>query len=316
MSIIMYHYVRDLKCSRYPDIKGLDIKEFIKQIDYLSNNYNIITMEELIASKYEGYNLPHNAALLTFDDGYVDHYTNVFPILYNRGIQGSFFPVANAVYKNILIDVNKIHFILASTSTENIIKEIFSRLDYYRAKGFNIKSDIELLKCIDKTTRFDNSEIIFIKRLLQFELEEDLRNMISSHLFNKFVGIAEDVFAKELYMNEKQIKCMKKSGMYFGIHGTNHYWLGKTETDVMKKDIEDSLSYFSDIIDRNNWVINYPFGSYNDEVVSYVNSNNCKLGLTTNVGIANIKKDNPFTLKRLDTNDIPPKSDNYLKFLK
>ena len=27
LNVVMYHYVRDLKNSRYPDIKGMDYKE-------------------------------------------------------------------------------------------------------------------------------------------------------------------------------------------------------------------------------------------------------------------------------------------------
>ena len=33
LTIVMYHYVRDLKNSRYPDIKGLDVSLFKEQID-------------------------------------------------------------------------------------------------------------------------------------------------------------------------------------------------------------------------------------------------------------------------------------------
>ena len=36
LTVIMYHYVRDLKHSRYPDIKGLQVEEFRGQIQYLS----------------------------------------------------------------------------------------------------------------------------------------------------------------------------------------------------------------------------------------------------------------------------------------
>lgn len=35
LTIAMYHYVRDLKYSRYPEIKGLDYKLFKQQIHFL-----------------------------------------------------------------------------------------------------------------------------------------------------------------------------------------------------------------------------------------------------------------------------------------
>ena len=34
VTVVMYHYIRDLKNSRYPNIKGMDIKNFKKQIKF------------------------------------------------------------------------------------------------------------------------------------------------------------------------------------------------------------------------------------------------------------------------------------------
>ena len=39
VTIVMYHYVRDLKNSRYPNIKGLDIEKFKKQIKFFKENH-------------------------------------------------------------------------------------------------------------------------------------------------------------------------------------------------------------------------------------------------------------------------------------
>lgn len=46
--IVMYHYVRDLKNSRYPGIKGLDYELFKDQIAYFAKKFHVITMEEVI----------------------------------------------------------------------------------------------------------------------------------------------------------------------------------------------------------------------------------------------------------------------------
>ena len=75
----MYHYVRDLENSRYPDIKGLDINLFKEQIDYMRKYYHVIKMEEVIHSIDNQLKIPEKSVLLTFDDAYSDHYSNVFP---------------------------------------------------------------------------------------------------------------------------------------------------------------------------------------------------------------------------------------------
>lgn len=46
--ISMYHYTRDIKHSRYPQIKGLDKELFKTQIEYFKNKFNIVTMEQVI----------------------------------------------------------------------------------------------------------------------------------------------------------------------------------------------------------------------------------------------------------------------------
>lgn len=48
--ISMYHYTRDLKHSRYPEIKGLEISLFRHQLEYMKTNFNIVTMEQVIAA--------------------------------------------------------------------------------------------------------------------------------------------------------------------------------------------------------------------------------------------------------------------------
>ena len=115
--ISMYHYTRDIVHSRYPQIKGLDTNLFRQQIEYMKNNFNIVTMEQVIDAVEGKSELSEKALLLTFDDGYIDNYTFAFPILEEFGIQGSFFIPGKTFTTHQLLDVNKIHYILASAGS-------------------------------------------------------------------------------------------------------------------------------------------------------------------------------------------------------
>lgn len=179
----MYHYVRDLKHSRYPDIKGLDISLFYEQIEYLKKHYHLITMGMLIDSIENNSSLPDKSVLLSFDDAYSDHFKYVFPFLDKHKIQGSFFPPVKAITEHTVLDVNKIHFILASENDKSkIISEIKNELDKFR-KDYNLESYSFYYDKLAQATRFDSSDVIFIKRLLQVELEESLRKIITNSLF-------------------------------------------------------------------------------------------------------------------------------------
>lgn len=312
VTIVMYHFVRDILNSRYPEIKGLDLKLFCHQIEFLKSNFNMIEPEQLLQAIEQKIDLPENSMLLTFDDGYIDHYTNVFPILVENNVKGLFAMPGKILREEKAYDTDKIKFILASSNVTKIIQEVFKKLDYYRGDEFKIPDNNFLYNKLAKTSRFDDKDTIFVKMLLQKELDERLRNLIVDELFKKHVSIAENAFVKELYMSYEQVKLMKAMGMSFAIHGYNHYWLNKLSDEEMKEDINKSLEVFDGIIDKNNWIMCYPSGGYSDEVINYISKNGCKFGLSTEVRVADIESDNKFKLPRLDTNDFPPKSNQYL----
>jgi peptidoglycan/xylan/chitin deacetylase (PgdA/CDA1 family) len=306
VTIVMYHYVRDIHNSRFPKIRGLETKLFKEQIAYFKKHYSIITMEELICAIDKNISLPPKSLLLTFDDGYIDHYTNVFPILVQNGIQGSFFPPARAITENIVLDVNKIHFTLAACNClSDIVRDSFELLNRYREQ-FDLKSNDYYYNKLAKKTRFDEAETIFVKRLLQVELPEYLRSLITNILFEKYVGIPEVTFSRELYLNVDQLKIMKQFGMHIGSHGFNHYWLNSLAKKEQDNEVKESIIFLNKLgIQGDYWTMCYPYGAFNDDTICILSENKSKLALTTNVGIADFKNENRFSLSRLDTNDFP-----------
>ena len=306
VTIVAYHYVRDLKFSRYPQIKGLDTVFFKEQIAYIKKNYSVITMEQLIDSIDKSKALPDKSLLLTFDDAYIDHFTQVLPILVENKIQGSFFPPAKAIIDHTLLEVNKIHHILASNTEAAYIKsEIFKLMDEYRIE-YGLKSNEFYYDLLAIPDRFDTADVIFIKRLLQRGLPEKLRNRITNKLFEKFIGLPESVFSRELYMTIDQIKMMYKAGMHIGSHGFDHYWLDSLPFEEQEQEIIKSLEFLKQIgVDISNWTMCYPYGGYNQLTIDLLKKYNCKLALTVDLGIAEASVKNRFILPRLDTNDLP-----------
>lgn len=316
MYIVTYHYVRDLSKGRFKNIKGLDLELFRKQISYFEQNFNFVSSKQVIDAIYYNEELPDKSILLTFDDGYIDHYKNVFPILLEKKIPAFFSMPGKIIKENKVLDVNKIHFILASTSVKNILELVFKELDYYRGNEFQIESNESLYKKLAFPSRFDTAEVIFIKRLLQVELDEKLRNIITDSIFKKCVGVNEKDFSKELYMNLEQVKEMANNGMCWGIHGYDHYWMNKLTEEKLEKDIDKALNVFDSIIDTNQWICCYPYGAYDDNVINIVKSKGAIAGFSTSPGITKLSKEEIFKLKRFDTNDFPPKSENYREDLK
>lgn len=311
--VIMYHYIRNLKSSRYPEIKGLDLVLFRQQLAFLKEHFAFLRIEEAL-ELHAADDLKCDSVLLTFDDGYIDHYTNVFPILKADNIPGFFSMPGKIIREKKVLDVNKIHFILASAPVEKIKTMALECLNHYRGAEYDIPSNEELYRKLAKANRFDNQDVIFVKRLLQAELPERLRNIITEELFRAFIDLPEAAFADELYMNLDQVRLMKQQGMDFGIHGYDHYWMNRLDGEALKRDVEAALEVFDGVVDKNRWVCCYPYGSYSDSVIEQIRKMGAAAGLATDVKAYMPEDDDIFKIPRLDTNDFPPKSGEYQKY--
>lgn len=314
LTVVMYHYVRDLQNSRFPEIKGCDVRLFKEQVGYIKKHYTPVTIEEVIAAKNGEGQLPDHAILLTFDDAYVDHFTYAFPILEHEHIQGVFFPPVKAVTEHTVLDVNKVHFLLASTPAEKmpqLLEELKGMVDTNR-EAYKLDSFESYFSQLAVANRFDPKEVIFVKRLLQVALPEELRKKMTTELFEKSVGMDESMFSRELYMSLDQIKCMVDCGMHIGSHGYDHYWLGSLPKEKQEFEISKSIEFIGMVGgDVNNWTIGYPYGNYNDDTIALLKQYGCKMGFTTRVAVADLNEDGEdalYKIPRLDVNDLPKDS--------
>lgn len=301
----MYHYVRELSESKYPQIKALNTTEFIHQIDFLSKNHQFLTLED-VRCAIKGDKSFEKGIILTFDDGYADHYKNVFPILNKLGIQGWFFPPVNAVTTDAILDVNKIHFILASIPEgEDLINLLLETASHLHKDG-NLESNLlNFWKNFNFYDAYDRKEVTFFKHVLQNYLDEDLRKEIVDYLFARFVDEDIKTFSSNLYMNIDQLIEMKDAGMVIGGHGAKHVWLGKSSESEQIDEITKTRIFLEKINDDEDFVMCYPYGSYNDFTLLECKKQGFDLGLTTIDSVFDPGTGSPLTIERKDTNCFP-----------
>jgi peptidoglycan/xylan/chitin deacetylase (PgdA/CDA1 family) len=307
LTIVTYHYVRPLEQTRFPRIKGRHLDEFERQLAWLLEHHTPVSVEDIVAATSGGRPLPSDAALLTFDDGYVDHYAYVFPRLREAGVYGAFFPPASAVLRGELLDANRVHFVLASVEDAASLVSCIERRIRELQGEFDLQDPEAYAAEWMKPSRFDVAEAVYVKRLLQTALPAPVRKKIASELFAEHVGIDERAFARELYVNVEQLLTMQASGMHIGSHGDRHLWLNRLERSEVERDIDASLE-FLEALDgpiRSHWVMCYPYGGWNDTVLDVLRARNCTLGVTTESRVARIGSDDPLLLPRFDTNELP-----------
>ena len=310
LTVVMYHYVRHIEQSRYPQIKGLELDLFVEQLEFFSKHYNVVTMEDVLAAKLQGKVLPPKSMLLTFDDAYAEHFTHVYPILKKMKMQGSFYVPAKTVLEHKVLDVNKIHFILASIENiDDLVQSLKSELENYQDE-YQLKQFDEYFSEFAVENRFDCKEVIFVKRMLQHVLPEKLRNIISDKLFEQYVSLNEEAFCRELYMDKFQLEQLVRDGMHVGCHGYDHYWWNQLDAKALTSELEKSKAFLASLgCDMDKWTACYPYGSSSDDVVIELEKQGCNFAFTTEVRVADLSCDHALLTPRLDTNDLPKQSD-------
>lgn len=311
VTVIMYHYVRPIKDSRYPRIKGLEYNDFIEQLKYLNKNYVPIKMKDLIENINGGggRELPNNAVLLTFDDAYIDHFKYVYPALKKLSMEGSFYTPVKAVTEGELLDVNKVHFILASCTNIKLLLKDFE-LEFDRLKKFyEVESFDSYYSKYAVANRFDDADTVFFKRALQVALPEKFRIEIVDVLFKKYVGLDTKAFCEELYMTKEHLEHLINDEMHIGSHGYDHYWWNKLPNEKLNNEILKSRDFLEAIgANKNGLTACYPYGSWSESAIEKLKKLGFDLAFTTEVDIAKVSSEKRFLLPRLDTNDIPKES--------
>ena len=306
LTIVMYHYVRPLGRGAFPAIKGLDLDLFEQQLDYLGRHHIPVSMEAVIDAIDGRGDLPPRAVLLTFDDGYLDHYAHVFPRLAARGWSGAFFPPSKAVLERAMLDVNKIHFILASGAVPEDLIATIERAAVERAAEFGLP-DLDWYRSRNRlASRYDSVDVNYVKRMLQQALPEALRAQVTAELFARHVSADETAFAEGLYVSVEQLRLMVSAGMHVGSHGDAHYWLSRLTPADQKKDIAASLRLLTAVgADPAYRSMCYPYGEFTGETVEILAEMGFKAAVTTRTALAEPAPATRFALPRLDTNDLP-----------
>ena len=307
LTVVMYHYVRDLERSPFPRIKGLTLEKFRGQLAYLARHYTFVRIEEVLAAlRGEARDFPQRAVLLTFDDGYSDHYRHVYPLLDARGIQGCFFPPVGALRGGAVLDVNKIQFSLAACEdVGEIAAHCLKRIEELHGE-YDLEPPAHYLAAYAHATRMDDAQTIFVKRLLQRGLPEAARARIAAEIFRRFVTADEAAFAEELYLTPAQVRAMRRAGMYFGAHGVTHRWLDSLDEPGQREEISGSRELLTELgYGEGERVISYPSGGFNDITLKVVREAGFSAGFTVEVRVAEMGREAPLTIPRLDTVDLP-----------
>ncbi len=299
----MYHYVREPHQGRFRGIHALSTGDFKGQLDWLSKKYRIISYAEFAAAILERRAFEEPVALLTFDDGLIDHYTTVFPLLRDRGLSGVFFACDGVFTGNrTLLNVHKTHLLLSSIGDAAFMAAVEQELDRI-ARRYTLDT-----RKREGLYPKDVDSVATLKTFLNYRLPYDIADELLDSLFHKYLGDPAAA-ADALYLSPAQAKEMAAHGMTWGTHTLTHRVLSRLGSDAQRREIEGGIAAAKALTGQTGIPFCYPYGGSHtfDAITKEVlQSSGYSLAFAVRRLLVHADICDPLDIPRHDTTAFPP----------
>jgi len=259
---------------------------FEKQIKYLTNNFKVLSISQVIDTVDNKHSFTDLSCLITFDDGWYDNYKNALPILQKHDAASLIFLPINYIGTNKLFWQEQLaNYIYLICQNEKQAPKLLSK--YSLSQVFNRRGDV---------LRHDIYEFVgALKRLSNREIDEVV-NEFKSYIDNSGYTADNNV---DKYINWDQALEMSHNNVSFGSHAMSHRLL----TKLAQKELNSELKQSKEIIEKNLQKpvlsIAYPNGNYNNEVTLSAKEADYKVAFTTESGYFAANED-AYTVKRIN----------------
>lgn len=303
--VAMYHYVRDTEGTAFASLRALATRTFETQLEWIGDSHLVVSYETFDQQVGVRRQFDRPTALLTFDDGLIDHYGEVLPRLTARDWTGVFF-LSGAALANPprVLNVHKTHFLIAKLGPVAFaasVRDAIIGLPAGDGDGLRLRRDVYRYDGDDDAQRE-------AKHLLNYELPYPTTDRVLSDLFTRHIG-NESEFARALYLTPTMVRDMSRAGMTFGFHTMHHRVLARLTRAEQRAELADGIREIQALTHQRDVPFCYPYGhphTYTAETVCVLSECGYATGFTTTRRHACPERDERFEIPRFDTRDLPP----------
>jgi peptidoglycan/xylan/chitin deacetylase (PgdA/CDA1 family) len=277
VAILLYHRV-SIKEDKW-SFEPLSPEIFERQMEYLSRNFKIVSLDKLVEHIWSEKSFPEKAVVITFDGSYKDNYLYAYPILQKYHVPATIFLTTGYIDSSELFWWDKVGYAVEHTSVK--------QLNLDELGSYSLQSEL------DKS----RAKSIITERLKK--LSEDRKNfLIEKMLHLCHVKIPCDL-GKKLILSWKEVREMDKGGIAFGSHSVTHPIMVNMPFESVKNEIIQSKKDIEERLGKEVTAFSYPDGDFNAKIVELVR----KSGFTCAVSVSPQKlispKDSVYQLNRI-----------------
>jgi len=275
LTVLTYHRVFDPP-KDYPYDKGvIDVgpEDFSAQLKTLKRYFNVIGIDELCAHVAGEESLPDNAAMITFDDGYLDNLEVAAPILKEHGMRAVFFIATSYIENRRIYWWDRINYLLSQADPGRKQLELSYpsrlRLDLENDRESALQTLLHLMKMqfgLDTERMLDG---------LAEQLEVPWSLEIERDLSDGFVMTWDDV------------RALRAMGMDVQSHTRTHRPLQTVPLKELASELKGSKEDLERELGEEIHAISYPIGrsiASLEPIIAAVSDAGYKLGFSNDSG--------------------------------
>ena len=287
LTVLNYHRIDDPYREGFdtfrPNISATPA-DFALQMDYVAENYNVISGTDLVSFTKGKQGLPKRAALITFDDGYFDNYLNAFPVLKTRGLPAIIFLTTNFIGRNIPFYWDLISYCFNHTDLEKV-ELPYLGLRYWADESTRTEVLYEWIAVLKKLPESEKQKIV-----------EQLSGMMGVH-------VPDNAF-RNIMMSWAHAREMCDNGIEMGGHTVNHPILTRVTPNEASQELINCKREIEDEINNPVLSFAYPNGQsadFNEEIIKMVKQAGFEVAFTLLPGPARKIEvlQNPLAIRRI-----------------
>jgi peptidoglycan/xylan/chitin deacetylase (PgdA/CDA1 family) len=273
--ILLYHRVANVPSD--PQLLCVSPKHFGQHLEHLRKKYEVLGLVELVERLREG-KLPRRAAVVTFDDGYLDNLQNAKPLLKRYEAPATVFVTTGHLRRDREFWWEELMRVLLGPGTlpKTISLEIngnnhqwdldggahYTKEDYHCYRNWNV-----LMK---ETPTPRHAVYRSLHRLLR-PLQDNERMKVLDTL----VTLAgTDTSSRPMYraMIPEEVIQLSEGGLVdIGAHSVTHPVLSTLDVVAQQTEVRESKTLLENVLNRPVVSFAYPYGARSDYTADTVN---------------------------------------------
>lgn len=285
LSVLTYHSIAEAAKPGFDDgVVDATPSQFEAQLQYVSERFSVIRMQQLIEHLETGAALPRNPLLISFDDGYTTCFTDALPALQRHGLSATFFIATDFVDRRRLYWWDRINYLLHHAKNDQLTLRYPEALDL-PANGASVKT---LIKLVKQTHGLD------VDRFL---------TELTAAAGVDWDDATERALADDVIMTWDQVRALRDAGMDVQSHTRSHRVLQTLPEDQLAEELTGSREILERELDQPVRAVAYPVGreiAHIPQIRNAVRDAGYAVGFSNATGVNyRMSRIDPFGVRRL-----------------